>query len=151
MLLRQPQNDPLVVAAAFVNAEESVADTAAALEGARAILTERFDEDADLKGALREEMWSNGRMGFSVRTGKQAGEKFKDYFDFSEPLHKLPSHRILAMFRGEKEGILDLQIQPEAQPPAPGVSSSYELKIMNRFGSSQQGRPGDNWLAETVR
>jgi len=148
MLLTQPQSDPLVVAAAFVDAEKGVADTAAALEGARAILTERFDEDADLKGALREEMWSNGRMGSTVRTGKQAaGEKFKDYFDFSE----LPSHRILAMFRGEKEGILDLQIQPEAQPPAPGVSSSYELKIMKRFGISQQGRPGDNWLAETVR
>src|SRR5437879_7306701 len=152
MLLTQPQSDPLVVAAAFVDAEKGVADTAAALEGARAILTERFDEDADLKGALREEMWSNGRMRSTIRTGKQAeGYKFKDYFDFSEPLHKLPSHRILAMFRGEKEGILDLQIQPEAQPPAPGVSNSYELKIMKRFGISQQGRPGDNWLAETVR
>jgi uncharacterized protein len=63
----------------------------------------------------------------------------------------LPSHRILAMFRGEKEEILDLQIQPEAQPLAPGVLSSYELRIMNRFGISQQGRPGDNWLAETAR
>src|SRR5690348_11478320 len=91
-------------------------------------------------------------MASSVRDGKKTeGEKFKDYFDFSEPLHKLPSHRILAMFRGEKEEILNLQIQPEAQPPAPGVFSSYELKIMKRFGISQQGRPGDAWLAETVR
>src|SRR6185437_11540243 len=113
---------------------------------------ERFDEDADLKGALREEMWSQGWMGSTVRRGKKTeGEKFRDYFDFKEPLHKLPSHRILAMFRGEKEEILDLEIQPEAQPSAPGVPSSYELKIMNRFGISQQGRPGDNWLAETVR
>ncbi len=96
-----------------------MADIAAALEGARAILTERFDEDADLKGALREEMWSQGRMASSVRDGKKtAGEKFKDYFDFSEPLHRLPSHRILAMFRGEKEEILNLQIQPEAQATA---------------------------------
>ena len=103
MLLTQPQNDPEVAAAAFVDAEKGVADAAAALEGARAILTERLDEDADLKGALREEMWSNGRMGSTVRPGKKTeGEKFKDYFDFSEPLHKLPSHRILALFRGEK-------------------------------------------------
>ena len=152
MLLTQPQKDPQAAAAAFVDAEKGVEDIAAAHEGARAILTERFDEDADLKGALREEMWSQGRMASTVRRGKKTeGEKFRDYFDFSEPLHKLPSHRILAMFRGEKEEILDLQIQPEAQPLAPGVLSSYELKIMNRFGISQQGRPGDNWLAETAR
>jgi uncharacterized protein len=152
MLLTQPQKDPQAAAAAFVDAEKGVEDIAAALEGARAILTERFDEDADLKGALREEMWSQGRMASTVRRGKKTeGEKFRDYFDFSEPLHKLPSHRILAMFRGEKEEILDLQIQPEAQPLAPGVLSSYELRIMNRFGISQQGRPGDNWLAETAR
>ena len=151
-LLTQPQNDPQAAAAGFVDVEKGVADIAAALEGARAILTERFDEDADLKGALREEMWSQGWMGSTVRKGKKTeGEKFKDYFDFKEPLHKLPSHRILALFRGEKEEILDLQMQPEAQPSAPGVPSSYELKIMNRFGISQQGRPGDNWLVETVR
>ena len=152
LLLTQPQTDPQTAAAAFVDAGKGVGDVAAALEGARAILTERFDEDADLKGALREEMWSQGRMASSVRRGKNTeGEKFKDYFDFSEPLQKLPSHRILAMFRGEKEEILDLQIDPEAQPPAPGVSNPYELKIMMRFGISQQGRPGDSWLAETVR
>jgi uncharacterized protein len=151
-LLMQPQNDPLVVAAAFVDAEKGVADAAAALEGARAILAERFDEDADLKGALREEMWSNGRMASAVRRGKTTeGEKFKDYFDFSEPLNKLPSHRILALFRGEKEEILDLQIEPQTQARPAGVPSSYELNIMKRFGFSDQGRPGDGWLKETVR
>jgi uncharacterized protein len=152
LLLTRPQNDPQTEAAAFVNVEKGVADAAAALEGARAILTERFDEDADLKGALREEMWVSGRMVSAVRSGKQTeGEKFKDYFDFGEPLHKLPSHRILAMFRGEKEEILDLQIRPDAQEPAAGVPSAYELKIMKRFGISDQGRPGDRWLIETVR
>jgi uncharacterized protein len=152
LLLTRPQNDPLTEAAAFVNTEKGVADPAAALDGARAILTERFDEDADLKGALREEMWVSGRMASAVRAGKEAeGEKFKDYFDFGEPLHKLPSHRILALFRGEKEEILDLQIQPEAQAPVVGVPSAYELKIMKRFGISDQGRAGDRWLAETVR
>ena len=152
LLLTQPQNDPQVVAAGFVDAEKQVADPAAALDGARAILVERFAEDADLIGTLREQMWSNGLMASTVRTGKKTeGEKFKDYFDFREPLHKLPSHRILAMFRGEKEEILELQIHPDAQEPVAGIPSSYELKIMKRFAISDQGRPGDRWLAETAR
>jgi protein Tex len=151
-LLTQPQNDPLAVAAGFVDAEKQVADAAAALDGARAILVERFAEDADLIGTLREQMWGSGSLASTVRTGKKTeGEKFKDYFDFSEPLHRLPSHRILAMFRGEKEEILDLQMQPEAQAPAAGTPSSYELKIMQRFAISDQGRPGDRWLLETAR
>jgi protein Tex len=152
LLLTQPRNDPQVVAASFVDAEKQVADVAAALDGARSILVERFAEDADLIGTLREQMWSNGLLASTVRTGKKAeGEKFKDYFDFSEPLHKLPSHRILAMFRGEKEEILELQVRPDAQDPAAGIPSSYELKIMQRFAISDQGRPGDRWLLETAR
>jgi uncharacterized protein len=155
LLLTEPKNDPKKVAEAFVNADRQVADVAAALEGARAILVERFAEDADLIGALREQMWSNGLMSSTVRTGKKTeGEKFKDYFDFSGPLHKLPSHRILALFRGEKEEILDLAMQPEPAPATPvpaAVPSSYELKIMHRFGISDQGRPGDKWLTETTR
>ncbi len=151
-LLTQPQNDPQVVASGFVDAEKQVADVAAALEGARAILVERFAEDADLIGTLREQMWSNGLMASTVRKGKKTeGEKFKDYFEFSEPLHKLPSHRILAMFRGEKEEILDLQMLPDAQPAVANVSNSYELKIMQRFAISDQSRPGDRWLVETAR
>ena len=152
LLLTQPQNDPQVVAAGYVDAEKQVADVAAALEGARAILVERFAEDADLIGRLREEMWSNGLMASTVRKGKKTeGEKFKDYFEFSQPLHKLPSHRILAMFRGEKEEILELQMMPEANVPAAGVPSAYELKIMQRFAITDQGRPGDRWLVETAR
>ena len=151
-LLGQPQNDPQTTAAAFVNAEKGVADVAAALEGARAILVERFDEDADLIGALREDVWGGGLLAATVRKGKKTeGEKFKDYFDFSERLNKLPSHRILAMFRGEKEEVLDLQIQPEARAPEAGVPSTYELKIMKRFDISDQGRPADRWLIETAR
>ena len=151
-LMAEPGNDPKVVAEAFINAEKGVADAAAALDGARAILVERFDEDADLIGALREEMWTNARMASKVRDGKKTeGEKFADYFDFSEPLTKLPSHRILAMFRGEKEEILDLQIQAEAEAPPPGVPSAYELKIMKRFGIADLKRLGDRWLIDTVR
>ena len=155
LLLTQPQNDPQVVATGFVDADKQVADVAAALDGARAILVERFAEDADLIGALREQMWSSGLMASTVRKGKKTeGEKFKDYFEFSEPLHRLPSHRILAMSRGEKEEILELQILPDAQPPATAATampSSYELKIMQRFAVSDQGRAGDRWLVETVR
>ncbi len=155
ILLAEPQNDPKVVAESYVNADKQVADVTAALDGARAILVERFAEDADLIGALREQMWSNGLMASKVRDGKKAeGEKFKDYFDFSEPLHKLPSHRVLALFRGEKEEVLDLAMQPEPVPATPVPSttpSSYELKIMSRVGVSDKGRPGDKWLTDTVR
>jgi uncharacterized protein len=155
LLLAEPKNDPAKVAEAFVNADKQVADVTAALDGARAILVERFAEDADLIGALREQMWSSGLMSSTVRTGKKTeGEKFKDYFEFSEPLHKLPSHRILALFRGEKEEILDLAMQPEPTPAtsAPATTpNSYELKIMQRFNISDHGRPGDKWLTETAR
>ena len=152
LLLTQPQNDPKVVASGFVDAEKQVADVAAALEGARAILVERFAEDADLIGALREQFWSNGLLSAKVRTGKMTeGEKFKDYFDYSQPLNKLPSHRILALFRGEKEEILELQMLPDSLPPSADLPSAYELKIMQRFLISDRGRPGDRWLVETAR
>jgi uncharacterized protein len=152
LLLTQPDTDPKKAAKDFVNADKEVNNAAAALEGARAILVERFAEDADLIGRLREAIWSDGRMISTVRRGKKTeGEKFKDYFDFGQPLTKLPSHRILAMFRGEKEEILDLQIQPEAAPAVAGETSSYERKIMQRFAIADQGRAGDKWLAETVR
>ena len=152
LLLGQPENDPQTVAAPFVDVDKEVADVAAALDGARAILVERFAEDADLIGALREQMWSNGLIASNVRGGKKTeGEKFKDYFDFSEPLTKLPSHRILAMFRGEKEEILDLQMLPEPLSATPAAFSPFELKIMQRFAIAERGRPGDRWLTETAR
>jgi uncharacterized protein len=104
LLLAHPENDPSVAAAGFVDAEREVAEVAAALDGARAILVERFAEDADLIGSLREEMWSTGRLTSKVCDGKrEAGVKFSDYFDFTEKLTKVPSHRILALFRAEKE------------------------------------------------
>ncbi|HEX5845021.1 MAG TPA: Tex family protein, partial [Rhodoplanes sp.] len=150
LLLTKPENDPLVAAARFVDAEKQVADVAAALEGIRAILVERFAEDADLIGSLREEMWATGRLASKVRQGKQeAGAKFSDYFDFAEKLAKVPSHRILALFRAEKEEILDVGVEPE--DPATASGSPYELRIMHRFGISDRGRPGDKWLMDTAR
>ncbi|MEV4003257.1 Tex family protein [Actinomadura sp. NPDC049753] len=152
MLLGDPSRDPQAEAAAFVDGEKGVADAAAALEGARAILVERFAEDADLIGALRERMWNRGRMVSRVRDGKQeSGAKFSDYFDFAEPFAKLPSHRVLALFRGEKEEVLDLDLEPEEAGEDPAARSSYEVEIARRFEIADRGRPADKWLSDAVR
>ncbi|MGK5530810.1 Tex family protein [Streptomyces sp. URMC 129] len=153
-LLTDPSADPRAAAAAFVDEARGVPDADAALAGARAILTERFGEDADLLGELRERMWTRGRLVSKVREGKEtSGAKFADYFDFSEPFTELPSHRILAMFRGEKEDVLDLTLEPEepADAAAPAGPSSFERIIARRFGIEDRGRPADAWLTETVR
>ena len=155
LLLTHPENEPQTAAAAFVDPQKQVADVAAALEGARSILVERFAENADLIGSLRDLLWSSGRLVSRLRDGKaQQGAKFADYFDFSEPLVKLPSHRILALFRGAKEDVLDLSIEPLAED-ASGTPQSgpnpYEARIMHRFAIADRGRPGDRWLTETAR
>ena len=148
LLLADPGRDPRAAAAGFVAADKGVADAAAALDGARAILIERFAEDADLIGELRERMWTRGRLVSRVRDGKQTeGAKFADYFDFAEPFPKLPSHRILAMFRGEKEEVLDLTMAPTDDPD----DASFEASVAGRFGIADHGRPADRWLADTVR
>ncbi|MCK9903032.1 RNA-binding transcriptional accessory protein [Frankia sp. Cpl3] len=155
-LLTDRTLDPRAAAEAYVDAEKGVADATAALEGARAILVERFAEDADLIGDLRERMWSRGYLVSKVREGKETdGAKFADYFDFAEPFTKLPSHRILAMFRGEKEEALDLTLEPDepgdpAEPPVPGPTD-YERRIAERFGIADEGRPADRWLLDAVR
>jgi protein Tex len=144
-LLTDPTTDPQTAAAAFVDADRGVADVAAALDGARSILVERFSEDADLIGGLRETVWGRGRLVSQVRDGKQTdGAKFADYFEFAEPFTTLPSHRILAMFRGEKEEILSVTIDPDAD------GADYEGRIARRFDIADRGRPADRWLRETV-
>jgi uncharacterized protein len=151
LLLKEPQHDPKVSAEPYVSVEKNVADVAAALDGARAILIERFAENADLIGALREELWANARLRSEVREGKkEAGAKFSDYFDFTEALTKMPSHRVLALFRGEREEILSLTIEPDDPKSRPAVST-YEQRIMRSFGIIDRGRLGDKWLAEAVR
>ncbi|MGW3978559.1 Tex family protein [Streptomyces mirabilis] len=150
-LLGDPSVDPLAAATAFVDADKGVADPQAALDGARSILTERFSEDADLIGELRERMWVRGRLAAKVREGKEeAGAKFADYFDFAEPFKDLPSHRVLAMLRGEKEEVLDLVLEPEEPSEQPGPSS-YEGIVAHHFQIADRGRPGDKWLTDTVR
>ena len=105
--------DPLQAATAFVNAEKQVADVTAALAGARDILAERISDDAQARSRLRDLYWGSGVVRSRVITEKQAeGAKYKDYFDWSEPVAKVPSHRLLAMRRGEEEGFLFLRITP---------------------------------------
>ncbi|MGH3570767.1 MAG: Tex family protein [Pseudonocardiaceae bacterium] len=150
-LLADPTQDPQTAAAQYVDPGAGVPGAAAALDGARAILVERFGEDPDLIGSLREQMWSRGRVVSRVRDGQQeAGAKFADYFEFSEPFTTLPSHRILALFRGEKEGVLDISPELESALETPGPSR-YEQAIAAAFGVDDRGRPADRWLADTVR
>ncbi|MFC5951416.1 Tex family protein [Pseudonocardia lutea] len=152
-LLADPTLTPEEEAAKYLG--ENVADAAAALEGARAILVERFSEEPDLIGGLRERMWSRGVLVSKVRPGKETGDiaaaKFADYFDFSEPFTSLPSHRILAVFRGEKEEVLDVTLEPDTEALEPGQRSDWETLIAAHVGISDQGRPADRWLGDVVR
>jgi protein Tex len=143
LLLHDPAKNPQHEAQSFVN--EQVPDANAALEGARAILVERFAEDADLIGQLREAMAARGTLISKVRAGQEEkGAKFADYFEFSEPFARLPAHRVLALFRGEKEEILDLTLDPGADDAA------IEAVIADRAGIRDEGRPADAWLNATV-
>jgi protein Tex len=145
LLLSDPARDPHREARNFVDPDQGVADPPAALDGARAILVERFAEDADLLGELRESMAARGSLTSRVREGKETqGAKFADYFEFSEPFTRLPSHRVLALFRGEKEEILDLTLDPGAD------DAENEQRIAGRFGIRDENRPADQWLAATV-
>jgi len=155
-LLGDPTVQPAAAAAAFVDAGRGVADADAALAGARAILTERFGEDADLVGELRELLWQRGRMVSVVRDAKHTDAgRFADYHDFSEPLGSLPSHRILALFRGEHTGVLTVTVDPEAEPVDGVVPTEtltdYERRIAGAFGIADRGRAVDRWLVDTVR
>jgi uncharacterized protein len=151
-LLADPALDPLGTAAGYVDPDKGVEDPAAALDGARAILVERFAEDADLIGALRERMWGRGRLVSRVRDGRQEdGAKFADYFDFAERFVTLPSHRVLALFRGEKEGVLDLVMAPDGPEAPEDGPGDYEADVARRFGVEDRGRAADRWLNDTVR
>lgn len=149
-LLNQPQLNPEAEAQNYLN--ENVADSKAALDGARAILMEQFAEDATLIGHLRDKLWREGEIHATVLEGQEsAGEKFKDYFNHREPIHSMPSHRALAVLRGRNEGILalNLKYQPDDKPV--GEQSIYEQLIAEKFGIADNGRPADRWLRDTVR
>ncbi len=148
-LLGDPNQDPETFAQAYVDADKGIADTKAALDGARQILMEAFAEDAPLVGQLRDTLWDNGGVEARVVAGKEAeGQKFRDYFDYNEDIRKIPSHRALALFRGRNEGILRLNLLPEGGDEG---NEKCEARIASRFGIKDLGRPADRWLKDTVR
>ncbi|MDP4024995.1 Tex family protein [Methylobacterium sp. NEAU 140] len=151
-LLARPEVSPERQAAAFVAPDKGVADAASALEGAQSILIERFAEDADLIGRLREDFWRTGSLASKVRRGKKTdGAKFSDYFDWRERLERMPSHRVLAVFRGETEEVLSVDFEAEGEEAPPGGLSAFEAAICRRHGIADRGRPGDAWLLEVAR
>ncbi len=155
LLLAQPEHTPEIEAERFINAEAGFADTKAVLQGARDILTERFAEEADLVTRLRERMREQGWLRATLVEGKaEEGAKFSDYFAHTELLSKVPSHRALAMLRGRNEGVLRLDLSPEAEPPEnPHAApfNAFENAIAGHFGIRDAGRPADRWLLDTVR
>ena len=150
ILLTQPELNPEIVATNYLN--EQIRDTKAALDGTRAILIEKFAEDAELIGQLREKLWREGNIHATVLAGQEsAGEKFKDYFDHLESITNIPSHRVLAMLRGRNEGILAIHIKYQPDDTPITEPSAYEQMIAQQFGIADQGRAADRWLRDTVR
>lgn len=149
-LLADPNLNPEQLAADYFNSEAGVEDTKAALDGARYILMERFAEDADLLGKLRDFMWHNGEVQARVIDGQQSkGEKFQDYFEHDEAIKKVPGHRALAMFRGRNEGVLSLSLViPNEDPRSGGTGTSM---VAEHFQIENQSRPADSWLMDVCR
>lgn len=144
-LYQDPQLDPEQTALAFINPEHKITDAKSALEGARYILMERFAEQAIVLERLRSHIKRYGYLRATVIDGQQqAGAKFSDYFEHSELLGKVPSHRALAMFRGRNEGILQLKlILPDEVEPA-------ESLLAGLVNIEDQQRPADQWLSTVV-
>jgi uncharacterized protein len=149
-LREDPTRDPETFAADFVDAEKGVADSKAALDGARAILMESIAEDAALVGELRDWLWEKGQIAAKVVPGKEnEGAKFRDYFEHSEAIAKIPSHRLLALMRARNEGVLEIDLAPGAD--AEQGHAEGEGRVAARAGIIDRKRAADAWLRETVR
>jgi len=146
--------DPQVLAAEYLNEEAGFADAAAVLDGARQIFMERASEEADLVGKLRDYVWENGLMTSEVVKGEeQNGSKFADYFEFSEALKKVPSHRALALYRGRSESVLRLKIVVPGQDDlaSPLDRGICESMVAAHFELRDEARAADPWLGECAR
>lgn len=138
--------NPEEQAAPFINAEAGVEDIKAALEGAAQILMEKFAEDAELINELREYLWQHAVLKSVVANDKKAaGSKFADYFEYAEPIKKIPSHRALALFRGRRESVLQLSLV------LPDAAEYGEARIASYFNIANQQRAADMWLLDVVR
>ncbi|AVE41443.1 RNA-binding transcriptional accessory protein [Providencia stuartii] len=150
-LWNDPTQSPDDVAQSFVNAENGVADTKAALDGARYILMERFAEDAALLAKVRDYLLKNAHLVSKVIDGKQTeGAKFSDYFDHQEPVSSVPSHRALAMFRGRNEGILQLSLNCDPQFEEPPKESYCEEIITRHLDVRLNNAPADQWRKAVI-
>ncbi|XNR32880.1 RNA-binding transcriptional accessory protein [Haemophilus influenzae] len=151
LLWIEPKNDPELTALSFVDAEKSVADSKAALDGARYILMERFAEDAGLLAKVRDYLAKNAVIVSKVIEGKEAeGAKFQDYFDHQELLKNVPSHRALAMFRGRNEGILQLSLNADPDAEEGSRQSYCEEIIRDYLDVRFTGQPADKWREQVI-
>jgi uncharacterized protein len=151
-LFNDPTLTPETEAAKFVDAEKQVPDVKAALDGARQILMERFAEDAALLEKLRNYQSEHALIVSTVVAGKEEqGAKFRDWFDFREPLKSAASHRVLALLRGRNEDVLRLAIKTELELRDPPENSPCIAMVAGHVGIRDQGRAADKWLAETAR
>ncbi len=148
-ILADPESDPTQLAGDYLNAEAGFADVKAVLEGARQILMETWAEDAELSGEVRDWLWDNAQLKSSVIPGKeQEGAKFSDYFDFSQAIKAIPSHRALALFRARNAGVVFLDLAIDEDETG---RSQPERMIAARFGIRDEGRAADPWLRDSVR
>ncbi len=156
-LFDDPTLVPEIEAAKYVRTdteppEQHVPDVKAALDGARQILMERFSEDAGLLDGLRRYLSDHALIVSMVAEGKESeGAKFRDWFDFREPIKSAPSHRVLAMLRGRNEDILRLALKTEPELEDPPRASPCEAMVAGHFGITDKGRPADTWLLDSVR
>jgi protein Tex len=152
-LFADPTLDPLAEAAAFINAEGGFADAPAVLDGVRDLLSERWAEDAALVGKLREWLWAEGRLQSKLLEGKDGNHadaaKFRDYFDYSETIRTVPSHRALAVFRGRTQEWLDAKLVLDEEI-VPGQPTLAEGRIAHHLGWRHSKRPADELLRKTI-
>ncbi|KOR33521.1 transcription accessory protein, partial [Achromatium sp. WMS3] len=149
-LLQDPTLIPEQTALAYINTDKNINDASIALEGAKQILMERFAEDSELSGLLRESLWEQAILHSKVTSDEKAksGNKFSDYFEFSQPMRNIPPHRTLALFRGRKEKVLALSIKAGTDEQAEVVLRN---SIAEKFNITDQGRAADAWLLDVVR
>ncbi|QGX39580.1 Tex family protein [Permianibacter aggregans] len=151
-LFADPNLSPETAAADYVDADKGVADVAAALEGARFILMERFADDASLLAKLRAFLKQHALIKSKVVEGKEnEGAKFRDYFEFAEAIEKVPSHRALAMFRGRNEGVLTLTLVPHEVPEGERADTALEMQVAKHLGVEDKGRAADGWLMQMAQ
>ncbi|EID0032497.1 RNA-binding transcriptional accessory protein [Vibrio alginolyticus] len=150
-LWNNPQTEPESEASKYLDADKGIADTKAALDGARAIIMERIAEDANLLEKIRNHLNRNAELVSRVVEGKeQEGEKFKDYFNHNEPLSKVPSHRALAMLRGRNEGFLTLAMNADPEQEEGARQSYCETIIADHYGVTLSSAPADTWRKQVI-